>query len=237
MERDTENNHYYDHARKHDFNLGRFVSPDVLGGKPRSPQSWNRYTYARSNPQRYVDPNGRTPLDAAKVVNQSGVGQVAARANEAWTAFRNAFGNAVGVFARFSLPPMVERMIGTKSEGRGGVYTDLKRNTVDLKGEAEVGTKKYGFSIQTTLRTTGNGEYFPNGYIPEVTVAGRLGRGSLDSSGVLTRTDDLRPNVSIESEVDLPAAASALNDVMKAMIDAIGSLTLGSRNSFDYVDN
>jgi RHS repeat-associated protein len=58
MERDVESNHYYDHARSHDFNLGRFVSPDILGGRPRDPQSWNRYSYAKGNPLRYVDPNG-----------------------------------------------------------------------------------------------------------------------------------------------------------------------------------
>jgi RHS repeat-associated protein len=58
MERDTENNHYYDHARKHDFNLGRFVSPDQIGGTVNAPQSWNRYSYSRSNPQKYVDPDG-----------------------------------------------------------------------------------------------------------------------------------------------------------------------------------
>ena len=58
MERDSENNHYYDHARPHDFNLGRFVSVDKVGGRPRDPQSWNRYAYARNNPLRLVDSNG-----------------------------------------------------------------------------------------------------------------------------------------------------------------------------------
>jgi RHS repeat-associated protein len=58
MERDTENNHYFDHARPHDFNIGRFPSPDTVGGKPGDPQSWNRYSYARNNPLSLVDPNG-----------------------------------------------------------------------------------------------------------------------------------------------------------------------------------
>jgi RHS repeat-associated protein len=61
MERDPEGPRYYDHARHHDTGLGRFTSPDVLGGKPGDPQSWNRYSYARGNPIRLVDPDGRTP--------------------------------------------------------------------------------------------------------------------------------------------------------------------------------
>ncbi len=49
----------YDHARSQQYNLGRFVSPDVLAGGASDPQSWNRYAYARDNPLKYVDPNGR----------------------------------------------------------------------------------------------------------------------------------------------------------------------------------
>jgi RHS repeat-associated protein len=64
MERDAESSHMYDHARHHDFNLGRFVSPDKLAGSPRDPQSWNRYTYGHNNPMRYVDADGLKPLDA-----------------------------------------------------------------------------------------------------------------------------------------------------------------------------
>ncbi|HQR45834.1 MAG TPA: RHS repeat-associated core domain-containing protein [Thermoanaerobaculia bacterium] len=60
MERDPEGPRYYDHARHHDTGLARFTSPDVLGGKPGDPQSWNRYAYARSNPLKYVDPDGLT---------------------------------------------------------------------------------------------------------------------------------------------------------------------------------
>ena len=65
MERDPENNHLYDHARHHDFNVARFVSPDKVGGEPDDPQTWNRYCYARGNPLRYVDRDGRSILDVA----------------------------------------------------------------------------------------------------------------------------------------------------------------------------
>ncbi len=59
MERDTEGSRYYDHARSHEFNLGRFLGPDKLRSHFRDPQSWNRYTYARNNPMKLLDPNGK----------------------------------------------------------------------------------------------------------------------------------------------------------------------------------
>ena len=38
--------------------LGRFLSPDTLVPQPDDPQSFNRYSYVRNNPLRYVDPSG-----------------------------------------------------------------------------------------------------------------------------------------------------------------------------------
>lgn len=68
MERDDETKHFYDHARTHDFNLGRFVSaePVWLGSLPM-PQSWNRYTYSLGNPLSFVDPNGKFPIAAVVI--------------------------------------------------------------------------------------------------------------------------------------------------------------------------
>ncbi len=37
---------------------GRFLSTDLAEGKPKSPQSWNRYAYALGNPLKYIDPDG-----------------------------------------------------------------------------------------------------------------------------------------------------------------------------------
>jgi RHS repeat-associated protein len=59
MERDGASKNDYVHARFQSSELGRFLSPDVLGGKPEDPQTWNRYTYARNNPLKYVDPDGK----------------------------------------------------------------------------------------------------------------------------------------------------------------------------------
>jgi RHS repeat-associated protein len=65
MERDVASGNHYDHARFYGGGLGRFSSPDQLGGHPEDPQSWNRYAYARNNPMKYVDPDGKSAIAAA----------------------------------------------------------------------------------------------------------------------------------------------------------------------------
>jgi len=62
MERDGESARYNDHARTHDYQLGRFLSPDSVGGHPENPQSWNRYAYTLGNPLKHVDPDGRLTI-------------------------------------------------------------------------------------------------------------------------------------------------------------------------------
>ena len=49
----------YMHARHCSPVTGRFMSVDPMGGTKSAPQSWNRYGYARVNPLKYVDPDGR----------------------------------------------------------------------------------------------------------------------------------------------------------------------------------
>jgi len=61
MERDASSGNDYNHARFQSPSLGRFLSPDRIGGKTENPQSWNRYAYALGNPLKYIDPTG---LDA-----------------------------------------------------------------------------------------------------------------------------------------------------------------------------
>lgn len=62
-------NHYV-HARFFADKFARFLSPDQVSGSPEDPQSWNRYTYARNNPLKYVDPDGREEMDAVLMSTQ-----------------------------------------------------------------------------------------------------------------------------------------------------------------------
>jgi RHS repeat-associated protein len=59
MEKDSASGNHYDHARFYTSWLGRFQVSDLIGGNPGDPQSWNRYAYARNNPLKFLDPDGR----------------------------------------------------------------------------------------------------------------------------------------------------------------------------------
>jgi RHS repeat-associated protein len=59
-ERDSESGLDNFGARYNASSMGRFMTPDPLlnSGRPGSPQTWNRYTYALNNPLKIVDPTG-----------------------------------------------------------------------------------------------------------------------------------------------------------------------------------
>jgi RHS repeat-associated protein len=67
MERDLASSDLYDHARYMGGKLPKFNSPDKLGGHVEDPLSWNRYSYARNNPIRYYDPNGKEVADGVQL--------------------------------------------------------------------------------------------------------------------------------------------------------------------------
>jgi len=50
---------YYYGARYYDPVTGRFTTRDTVFGDLTDPQSLNRYSYCRNNPQKYVDPDGK----------------------------------------------------------------------------------------------------------------------------------------------------------------------------------
>ena len=57
-ERDPESNIDNFGARFMTSSLGRFMSPNPIGGRPLVPQSWNGYSYVLNNPLNAVDPLG-----------------------------------------------------------------------------------------------------------------------------------------------------------------------------------
>lgn len=50
-------------ARYYDPAIGRFMSIDPVGFHEGNIQSFNRYAYGNNNPYRFIDPDGRVPLD------------------------------------------------------------------------------------------------------------------------------------------------------------------------------
>src|SRR5207244_1303316 len=59
-ERDGETGTDYAMNRQNHYATGRFMRPDPVAGSPRSPQSFNRYAYARNNPVNLADRTGLT---------------------------------------------------------------------------------------------------------------------------------------------------------------------------------
>jgi RHS repeat-associated protein len=57
-ERDPETGLDYFGARYYGSNMGRFMSPDPMGGHVEDPQTLNRYVYVRNNPLSLTDPTG-----------------------------------------------------------------------------------------------------------------------------------------------------------------------------------
>jgi RHS repeat-associated protein len=57
-ERDSESGNDYFLARYYGSDMGRFLSPDPMGGHFLNPQSLNRYAYVHDNPLSLVDPFG-----------------------------------------------------------------------------------------------------------------------------------------------------------------------------------
>jgi RHS repeat-associated protein len=50
-------------ARYDSSSIGRFMSPDPLGGKLVDPQTLNKYSYVRNNPINLTDPTGSRGID------------------------------------------------------------------------------------------------------------------------------------------------------------------------------
>lgn len=58
---DAEAGLLYLRARYYDPEIGRFLSPDPLDGRPEDPQSFNQYAYAANDPVNRTDPTGLQP--------------------------------------------------------------------------------------------------------------------------------------------------------------------------------
>jgi RHS repeat-associated protein len=57
-ERDAESGLDNFGARYDSSSMGRFMSPDPLGGRMIDPQTLNKYSYTRNNPVNLIDPTG-----------------------------------------------------------------------------------------------------------------------------------------------------------------------------------
>ncbi len=221
MERDTEASRFFDHARNHEFNLGRFLSPDKVGGKIAIPQSWNRYTYSLNNPLNYIDPTG---LDWSLATAYSNAyTATAARLQSATQHFKNA-----PVFrpqAKVSLGGAVK--LGPI--GRVGVEASLGLDpktgavSAQLTGEATTAGGK-GAHVQTSLTLSDKSGILPNGLLPTVTGGLQAGEGAASSSGEVTYTlNATKIGIPLAAEIgiDFKEVAGGLADLSAALGEGI----------------
>ncbi|HEY2547184.1 MAG TPA: RHS repeat-associated core domain-containing protein [Candidatus Acidoferrum sp.] len=75
-ERDYESNLDNFGARYNASSMGRFTSPDPLGGHQEDPQTMNRYAYVRNNPLNLTDPTGLDFYLQCQTSDHSGCTQV-----------------------------------------------------------------------------------------------------------------------------------------------------------------
>ena len=98
-ERDSNTELDYFGARHYRYQSGRFTTVDPvlnIDAALTDPQRWNRYTYVRNNPFRYVDPDGRAIESLWDVFNIGlGVGSFVSNIREG--AYVSAAVDAVGV--------------------------------------------------------------------------------------------------------------------------------------------
>ncbi|NOT28009.1 MAG: hypothetical protein HOP16_18145 [Acidobacteria bacterium] len=82
-EKDLETGFDYFGARYHQSQTGRFTTVDPVLNIEKAivdPEQWNRYTYSRNNPLRYVDPDGRA-IETAWDLFNIGTGLASLAAN------------------------------------------------------------------------------------------------------------------------------------------------------------
>jgi RHS repeat-associated protein len=85
-ERDLESGLDYFGARYYGSRIGRFTSMDPLVPFAQGiadPQQWNRYSYARNNPSRYIDPDGRYSCSGSSCASFENERQTALQSSDA----------------------------------------------------------------------------------------------------------------------------------------------------------
>ena len=86
-------------ARWNDPDAGRFTGVDPVGFMESNPQSFNRYAYANNNPYRYIDPDGRVPIETVWDIANIGMGVASFGKNVAVGNYADATLDAIGVVA------------------------------------------------------------------------------------------------------------------------------------------
>jgi len=140
-ERDSESGNDYFGARYYTNILGRFMSPDPLGGSLVDPQTLNKYSYVRNNPINLTDPTGMYECadDQNKCQTKQDLAFEAARQND----LKSKDPGVVRGASAYGDP--------TKDNGVNVGFADLSKN-----GEGGVTTSTLGTDANGNLRANSN---------------------------------------------------------------------------------
>ncbi len=181
MERDSEASRYYDHARNHEFNLGRFLAPDSHQGDPSYPQEWNRYSYAGNSPIKYIDLNGleKTWAQAAA----SAIATAGSAVTSIGTALRDLpFGLGQG-------PGAALEHAGNVIGGAGDILNLGSTLPEQIASGADIGTISNAFAVESVraagvvMFAWGAAEVNPTVTVPEGSVVYRVWGGQAKELG------------------------------------------------------
>ena len=175
-ERDTETGLDYFGARYYSNGLGRFITPDLpfADQHKADPQTWNLYMYARNNPLRNIDPNGRGIIDwvalgkavsnwwnsgvkrdggVGNFAKQNGIG--AAKGTGSFAVNTARIGVALSQAANGNVPGAVNTMMAPGPQGTPTVQSDSSAGFVG-NAECRLTNGHRCYTIRRT-RLGGNG--------------------------------------------------------------------------------
>jgi RHS repeat-associated protein len=166
MDRDLEDSSEHAQYRQYSTNLGRFMSPDPLGGHLENPQSLNKYVYGLNNPLTNTDPTGldsylqcqtASSTCASQTVGydsngnaQNALVQGVTNADKSFTATLIGNQNADGT------GPLVDKTTGT------GTYSASVNGSVQFSNNGGQ-TSSAGVFVNGTPQTTFQDAGFANG--------------------------------------------------------------------------
>jgi RHS repeat-associated protein len=163
-ERDAESGNDYFEARYYGSSMGRFMSPDPMGGHPEDPQTLNKYSYVANNPLIRTDPTGLDFYQQCGSSNHSGCTQVQTDPNNSksnqWVQ-AGSDGKATIITSdsiRSGQNSATMTESGLQVDGKQGIYfdnaashstdasgNDVNHNSLDIAGSGEL--KGFNFHV------------------------------------------------------------------------------------------
>lgn len=242
-ERDNETGLDYFGARYYSSVQGRFtgVDPEQEGARKEDPQSWNGYEYARNNPLRYTDPDGRAYLvcdsNGKHCQQLSDEEFYAARKNDTkngfiYTGSRDFFEDgAIKTSGGVVVSRYVQTSIDTDSaagEQRAKIFA-LRQQTAPIgKGVAAF------FGISLVAGGTAGGFVYALGASPGVTTLGlatRAGPAAAGAAGVLSQVSRTDGEILEKAAENGAAATNSFLTNVEALARAVVQRIPGGRLS------